>query len=705
MTNAISQPRYRRDLRFEPLESRRMLSITVDTLIDENNGVGIGAGTSLREAMMAAVSGDTIDFSVSGTIKITSAALPVINKNLTIQGPGANLLTIDANDPTPATKNGDGGRVFTISDGNYQHLLDVSISGLTLTGGDTSTFSGGGGAINSYENLVVSDCVITGNGSAYGNNYGGGAIQSIPDGAQYGAQFVLPSSLTVRNSILSGNTTLTGEGGAIRKRFGTLLVEDCVITGNSAYWDGGGVSASDSVTVQINRSIISNNRTTYSNNTSYGNGGGAFVLNGTMTITASTISGNTAQNGGGVHSTTLGASLVLVSSTISGNSASAGGGVYAYFAQITNSTLSGNTATSRAGAIQAVSLTMTNSTVTANTSPVGTPGAVKTNAPGGNSKISSSIIAGNTNGDVSLLGTTSLGYNLIGTGSGASGFNKTGDQTGVANPMLGPLADNGGPTKTHTPLLGSPALDTGNPTFNPADPDGNPSTNDAMPSDQRGTPLTRVYDGDGTGGARIDKGAVERQPVPSTVMGDYDQNGVADAGDYLVWRKSNGATGLTPYTGADGNGDGVVDQADYSLWRFHFGSTLPTSGAGSGASSEGSSAAFEALTLESTPNDDLDSQPPALPGVPSEPTSADVPFTVWPSIEIEKRPYVLPSAEAGIAGQARDDALVAWAESRSSVRAIDVVEFASMAGSGRGRSGEHCDALDVAVGELLTAPV
>ncbi|HEX4414221.1 MAG TPA: hypothetical protein VH107_11375, partial [Lacipirellulaceae bacterium] len=78
---------FARPLRIERLESRQMLSITVDTLVDENNGVGVGAGTSLHEATLAAAPGDTINFSVTGTINLVSV-LPAINKNLTIAGPG-----------------------------------------------------------------------------------------------------------------------------------------------------------------------------------------------------------------------------------------------------------------------------------------------------------------------------------------------------------------------------------------------------------------------------------------------------------------------------------------------------------------------------------------------------------------------------------------------------------------------------------------
>src|SRR5262249_16650523 len=130
LMNWPHQPTAARQLRFERLESRQLLSITVDTLVDENNGVGLGAGTSLREAIAAAASGDTIDFSVTGTISLSVGSgntnhQLTINKNLTINGPGANLLTIQAFDPTPATKNGDGSRVFSIDNGNSGTLLDV----------------------------------------------------------------------------------------------------------------------------------------------------------------------------------------------------------------------------------------------------------------------------------------------------------------------------------------------------------------------------------------------------------------------------------------------------------------------------------------------------------------------------------------------------------------------------------------------------
>jgi hypothetical protein len=134
------------------------------------------------------------------------------------------------------------------------------------------------------------------------------------------------------------------------------------------------------------------------------------------------------------------------------------------------------------------------------------------------------------------------------------------------DPQLGALADNGGPTLTHAPLPGSPAIDAGDPEFNPL------SFDPPIYVDQRGGPYLRLYDGDGTGGARIDLGAIEVQPTPEppSLVGDYNQDGVVNLGDYTVWRDTLGAYVL-PYDGADGDGSGVVDADDYEVWKARFG--------------------------------------------------------------------------------------------------------------------------------------
>jgi hypothetical protein len=642
---------YGRRPRFEPLESRRMLSITVDTLVDENNGAGVGAGTSLREAIAAAAPGDTIDFSVTGTINLSVGASNAtkqltINKNLTINGPGASLLTIKAFDPTTATKNGDGSRVFTIDDSSSTTVRDVSISGLTLTGGDAPT---SGGAISSAENLVLTDCVINGNnnGMLFGGGAGGGIFsQATPS---------FPNSLTIRGSTFTGNTAPVSEGGAIRQRYGQLVIENCTISNNSAAV-GGGVSIGGA-NVQISGSTFNSNSATGGPSTQTGTGGAINVANTKISISGSTISGNTSAIGGGIYAkgtsifaqnattvsisnsvlsnntvsqagggvatsystlsiinctlsgntatnsssgggaiSTSNSPLTVKNSTLSGNSARIGGAIAADQGTavgtpslIENSTISGNTAGGTTltdmGAIYAVrAMLIRFCTITGNTTPAGGRGAV--GSLGGNFApitVYSSIIAGNTNGDIGYASSPSpfisQGYNLIGTGNNSSlaSFNQAGDQTGVLNPMLGALASNGGSTMTRLPLTGSPAIDAGNPS-------AVAGVGGVYLYDQRGNPYTRVWDGDGVGGARIDIGAVEVQtlPLPRAVYGDYNADGVVDGGDYVLARKTAGVS-LTPYEIADGSGNGVVGTEDIAIWRAHYGETVA---AGSGMGQE-----------------------------------------------------------------------------------------------------------------------
>lgn len=611
---------YARQLRFEPLESRRLLSVTVDTLVDENNGIGVGAGTSLREAIAVAASGDTIDFSVTGTINLSvgttnSTKHLAINKSLTIAGPGANLLTIKAFDPTPATKNGDGSRIFNIDDGNTATLANVQISGLTLTGGDTVT---AGGAINSSENLVVADSLLSGNTTTVNSlYYGGGAIHSK-------ATLAKPNSLTVLGTTFSGNTAPNSEGGAIRQRWGNVTIENSTVSSNSARNAGSGLSAADgNVNVTIRKSTFDGNKSTVTTGTGQGGaifgvgaritisdttitnndatylGGGVFARGfSTVTITGSLLNANAAYRGGGIYTvdtvlTVLdstvnentgggidanGGGLTVRNSTISSNTGRSGAGVRAGAnALIENSTISGNTATEDASAIYNYSgnLTIRFCTITKNVAPTNRFGAIVSwGKTTGTITVLSSIIAGNTNGDLGYKNNpspfVSLGYNLIGGGvRGTASFNSTGDQVGVLNPMLGPLADNGGVTKTHIPLAGSPAIDVG-------DPAAEVGMGNTPLFDQRAFPYLRVADGDTTGGSRIDIGATELQ-TPSTsasAYGDYNTDGRVDALDYVVWRKVQGSTVL-PFTGADATGNGRVGTEDYNVWRARFGTSIP----------------------------------------------------------------------------------------------------------------------------------
>lgn len=97
------------------------------TVVNTNDA---GAG-SLRQAIASAAPGDTINFAVTGTIALTSGQL-LIDKNLTIQGPGADSLTISGNHASRVFQNGAG---------------MTALDGLTIADGkitDNNSAAGGG---------------------------------------------------------------------------------------------------------------------------------------------------------------------------------------------------------------------------------------------------------------------------------------------------------------------------------------------------------------------------------------------------------------------------------------------------------------------------------------------------------------------------------------------------------------------------------
>jgi hypothetical protein len=246
-----------RRLHVEPLEDRRLLSITVDTLMDEADGSITDGDISLRDAIAAAPAGETIDFSVTGTINLNlSLGELVVDKDLTIAGPGADVLTIDAGDGADGTFcTFDGIRVFRIDDGNDSNLVHVEISGLTLSGGDTAhdDFYGYGGAIFTAEDLLVTACSISNNAA--------------------------------------------GSGGGIHNWNGTLTVDSSTIAHNR----GSGI-VSQTQTWSPTEPLTSWTRiisSTISAN-SAATGGGVFNYTGLTQISFSTITANTAPNGSGV---------------------------------------------------------------------------------------------------------------------------------------------------------------------------------------------------------------------------------------------------------------------------------------------------------------------------------------------------------------------------------------------------------------------
>jgi hypothetical protein len=454
----------------EPLEDRRLLAnVTVSNLNDVVNGTTTsiadliatpGAdGISLREAILAANADttfndppDTIDFSVTGTIQLTNVGHVgeiAISSNLTINGPGADLLAVRAFDPSLAI--GNGTRIFNIQMPFFTRT--VAISGLTLTGGDAS---GSGGGILNSENLAVSGCTISDNRASSQ----GGGIANITGG-----------NLTVTNSTISGN--LAGfNGGGILSYQGSLTVSQSTISGNSV---------------------------------GSGNGGGVHSSSSPTTIDSSTISLNYAAGAGGIFSENAG--LTITSSTISRNSVQGSGG----------------------GLVAFSGLTLRHSTVTLNRSDSdnnggGTGGGLLVAA---GAVMEHTIVAGNLRSTFlfdDISGTLAARFSLIGDGTGATITDNGGNQIGTAaspiDPLLGQLANNGGPTMTHALQFGSPAIDAGDPTVMAG-------SGGAPLFDQRGATFDRMLDGDIVGGARIDLGAFEFRTLVVDKLGDETDGNTA----------------------------------------------------------------------------------------------------------------------------------------------------------------------------------
>nr|MCU0756673.1 hypothetical protein [Xanthomonadales bacterium] len=170
-----------------------------------SNGNDSGAG-SLRQVIADACAGSTITFAPGvSTVSLTSGEL-VINKNLTIQGPGANLLTIDANNTS---------RVFFIDPA----VTASEISGVTITRGNGvgAVLSGRGGGILVRGVLTLRNSVVTANSAG-----------TIGAGISVGGPSAEPGTLLLLQSLVSANTGL-----GIQLAGGTMTLENCTVSGNN----------------------------------------------------------------------------------------------------------------------------------------------------------------------------------------------------------------------------------------------------------------------------------------------------------------------------------------------------------------------------------------------------------------------------------------------------------------------------------------
>ncbi len=482
----------------EVLEGRALLAtLTVNSLSDA--GIGSNNAGDLRYCINQANADDQANtivfdstvFRTPQTITLSGGQLELSDTGgaQTITGPAAKVTISGGGDS----------RVFQV-DGD----VTASISGLTISGGLTST--GNGGGLDNDGTLTLTDCTVSGDTAGFGGGVynsgtakftgctisgdtayspvdgGYGVFNGGTGGGVYNAS---SANLTVTGCTFTGNSA--GEDGGL-SNLGTANLTDCALSANS----GGGVG-NDAGTATLTDCTISGN------SDPGGWGGGVFNRGITnLTLTDCTISGNSASYGGGVFNF-ISSNLTMTDCTVSGNSGGSGGGLsnsgtatltgcaisgnggWGVFngatANLTDCTLSGN----GAGVYNSApgNLTMTDCTVSGNSY-----GVINSWA----ATLTDTIVAGNTDSssahDIASSDDISGSYNLIGTGGSGglvNGVNGNIVLTSLTDLGLAPLGNNGGPTQTMALLPGSPALGAG-------------IAVSGVTTDQRGVPRGNVLD-------------------------------------------------------------------------------------------------------------------------------------------------------------------------------------------------------------------
>jgi hypothetical protein len=467
---------------------------------------------------------NTINFSVTGTITLNSALPELSNTTgLTdIEGPGRASLTVARSGAagTPdfgiltvnsgadvklvgLTITGGSARNSAGEGGGLYNSGTATVTNCTVSG--NTSYVGGGIYNDTGGTATVIDSAVSGNTALRGGGiYGTVTVSDSTFSGNYAviAGGGIDGTATVNDSTFSDNLA-RGDGGGID---GTATVTNCTFTDNTAFeGNGGGIDGTATVidstfsdnlatagsansgALEGNGGGIDGTATvidsTFTDNTAFeGNGGG---IDGTATVTNCTFTGNEAiaGNSGGYGGGICGGGTVN-DSTFSGNWAGRdGGGIYVTSygtATVSNSTFTGNSANGYyalgygGGHCNTGAAIMTNCTVSGNTS-YGAGGGIANEVGSANLTLTNTIVAGNTNtgtSDNDLFGQVqpTSAFNLVGDGSGI--VNLTGlEEPALGNligtmarplaPLLGPLANYGGPTRTMALLPGSPAIDAG----------------------------------------------------------------------------------------------------------------------------------------------------------------------------------------------------------------------------------------------------
>jgi hypothetical protein len=459
------------------------------TVTNQNDS---GAG-SLRQVLIEAPQGETIVVP-AGTYTLTSKALEIKNKSLTIAGHGAGDTTIRAGGP------------FGVFEIIGTPAKEVTIGGVTIRDGNMiAPATGGAGVLSVGSKLTLSGVAVT------NNTVNGNGAPGSPGKVAQGAGILVIGSLNLIASAVTNNleTSVGGSGKPGNTASAAVLVV-------------GGFNIQNS-TISDNRADARGGQGPSNPEQDGGSGQGAGLLavagEGSASITGSTIGGNIADASGGPGGSAgqvLGGGALIVTgekamtisnTTITSNTARAAGG--------------GGESEEGGGIFAAANpkgpITVTSSTIAGNRLE-----SSNTETFGGNLFMEGPISVGNTivaNGAgpagsencFAAPGLISLGFNIDSLDQ--CGFKAAGDQVNK-DPLLGPLQSNGGPTQTMAPALGSPAIDQGGSFGLTGDQRGI-----VRPIDLPSIPNSAAASADGS-----DVGAVELQPSNAFTLGKLTRN-------------------------------------------------------------------------------------------------------------------------------------------------------------------------------------
>ncbi|MCH7699166.1 MAG: CSLREA domain-containing protein [Chloroflexi bacterium] len=307
------------------------------------------------------------------------------------------------------------------------------------------------------------------------NDLPGAVLITVPAGTYVvGDRLAIDGSITI-NGAGAASTIIDGDAQnqVIAVYGGTVAISGVTLQNGLAGFHGGGLYVEQDTVVTLNNSVVKDNVATY-------NAGGIFVR-GMLTMNNSVVSDNSSGSTTGGIEVEYTGELVVNNSTITGHQR---GGISSNgLTAINNSTISGNPSTGVGiGSLGAAAIN--NSTIAFNVRGIVREDNVTVT-------VNNTIVANNSSAQCSNS-VTSGGHNL--SSDTSCGLTGTGDISNT-DPLLGPLAGNGGLTLTHALLPGSPAIDAGSGDCPPPD------------TDQRG--FGRPVDGDGDNQATCDIGAFE----------------------------------------------------------------------------------------------------------------------------------------------------------------------------------------------------